>query len=334
MCETKCSREAIQDQRKEKMIMTQVTTELQEKLAHAITGKVLFDEPLSSYTTIRVGGPADILAFPSSVEEVQQLLLLADEAHLPVFVFGWGSNLLVRDGGIRGLVINLSEGLREITRLESDQGDRVQIKVGTGIKIPGLLDKLIKEGLTGMEFMAGIPATIGGALWMNAGTPEGEIGQVVHSVTYLSKKGRLHTVLRKDCGFSYRHSDFPAGAVLVEAVLNLHRGDPEQIRSAIDAKKSRRVETQPLNLPNLGSVFKNPSKRQQAGRLIEDAGLKSIRVGQARISAKHGNFIVNEGEAKAKEVLALIGLIKDKVKEKCHVRLETEVRVVGQDLPC
>ena len=169
---------------------------------------------------------------------------------------------------------------------------------------------------------------------MNAGTREGEIGQAVYSVSYLSRKGRLHTLPREKCGFRYRHSDFPAGAVLVEAILNLQPGDPAKIRSAIEALKSKRVQTQPLNLPNLGSVFKNPSKRQHAGRLIEDAGLKSIRVGQARISEKHGNFIVNEGAAKAQEVLALIGLIKDKVKEKCHVRLETEVRVVGQDLPC
>lgn len=314
--------------------MNQVTAELKEKFANAITGKVLFDEPLSAHTTIRVGGPADILAFPRSLEETQRLLRLADDARLPVFVFGWGSNLLVRDGGIRGLVINLSSGLQEISRLEAQDGDRVQLKVGAGVKIPGLLEMMIKEGLTGLEFMAGIPATVGGALWMNAGTPEGEIGQVVHSVSYLSKKGRLHTLLRKDCGFRYRHSEFPSGAVLIEAVLNLHQGDPEQIRSAIEVKKGKRVDTQPLNLPNLGSVFKNPSKRQQAGRLIEDAGLKSIRVGQARISAKHGNFIVNEGQAKAKEVLALIGLVKDKVREKCHVRLETEVRVVGQDLPC
>lgn len=313
--------------------MTAVTAELKEKFTGAIDGHVLFDEPLARHTTIRVGGPADILAFPRTLAETQQLLSLADEARLPVFVFGWGSNLLVRDGGIRGLVINLSEGLQEVTRLDSS-GDAVQIQVGTGVKIPGLLDTLIKEGLTGLEFMAGIPATVGGALWMNAGTPAGEIGQAVHSVSYLTKKGQLHTRPRADCGFRYRHSGFPSGAILVEAVLSLKPGDPAKIRAAIEKNKNNRVATQPLNLPNLGSVFKNPSKRQKAGRLIEEAGLKNIRVGQARISEKHGNFIVNEGQAKAQEVLALIGLIKDKVKEKCHVRLETEVRVVGEEPRC
>jgi len=303
--------------------------EMRKELAAVVSQPLLIDEPMAQHTTIRIGGPADILAFPKNNEELKRLLVIAGQNRIHCFVLGWGSNLLVRDGGVRGLVINLTRGFQDVEVIADNDGE-VLLRVGAGVKVPGLMDTLIKEGLAGLEFMTSIPATIGGAIRMNAGTPEGEIGKHVKSVSILTKTGQPKTLDRKDCGFAYRTSRFPAGSVIIAAELALKRGDPEQIRAAVEAKKTSRVSTQPLNVPNLGSVFKNPSKREHAGRLIEEAGLKDVRVGQARISEKHGNFIVNEGGATAKDVLALIGLIKDKVKEKYNIRLETEVLVVGE----
>ncbi len=306
-----------------------ITDAIKQLLQDSVQNEVFFNEPMARLTTIRVGGPADAIVYPRTVEEVQGILNIAQEHKLPVFVFGWGSNLLVRDGGLRGIVINLGRGFQQ-TELNDINESHAQVQVGAGVKIPALLDFFIKKGLAGMEFMAGIPATLGGAIWMNAGTPQGEIGQHVESVTLVTKQGRIRTLDQKSCGFTYRRNCFPAGSIVLEATLKLQKGDADEIRAKIEKNKTHRIETQPLNVPNLGSVFKNPSKKQFAGQLIEEAGLKDVRVGSARISEKHGNFIVNEGQASARDVISLIGLIKDKVKEKCNVKLETEVHIVGE----
>ncbi len=303
--------------------------EIKQQLQSTIKGTIQFDEPMSRLTTIRIGGPADAIVYPENVEELQNLMKLALEQKLPVFIFGWGSNLLVRDGGIRGLVINLSRAFNEIKIVAEDE-QSATIEVAAGVKIPALLDFMVKNNLAGMEYMAGIPATVGGAIWMNAGTPKGEIGNHVEAVTIVSKTGRVRSIEKKACGFSYRSSKLPAGSVVIGATLKLEKGVGDKIKTIIDKHKAHRIETQPLNVPNLGSVFKNP-KKNHAGRLVEEAGLKDVRVGQARISEKHGNFIVNEGKASATDVLSLIGLVKDKVKEKFKVTLETEVKVVGTD---
>jgi len=226
-------------------------------------------------------------------------------------------------------VLNLERTFKDITLIEQT-ADTVRVQVGAGVKIPKLLDFCVEHALAGLEFMSGIPATVGGALWMNAGTPEGEFGQFVESVHFVNRKGNIQSYSHDKCGFSYRHSHFPSGAILTECIVTLKCGDAQQIKEKIRHNKQHRIETQPLNVPNLGSVFKNP-KKGHAGRYVEEAGLKNVRVGQARISEKHGNFIVNEGKASAADVLALIGLVKDKVKEKFQVSLDTEVHVVGEE---
>jgi UDP-N-acetylmuramate dehydrogenase len=302
---------------------------LQEKFTTLTSGPVFVNEPLARFTTLRVGGPADFLVHPINRQEVEAVIQVAHEEKMPIFVFGGGSNLLIRDGGIRGIVINLMRGFQGKSVISESQ-DNLVLQVEAGVTIPALLQFLCENGLSGLEFMAGIPASLGGALWMNAGTREGEIGDRVESLTFIDKNGRIKTFTHTQCGFSYRHTDLPTHAIILEATIKLARGNTEKIKQKIEKLRSRRVETQPLNLPNIGSVFKNP-KKGYAGQIIEDAGLKNVRVGHARISEKHGNFIVNEGKASAKDVLALIGLIKDKVKERCQVRLETEVHVVGED---
>lgn len=292
-----------------------------------LCGTVLFDEPLARYTTIRVGGPADAIVYPKTVDELSALVLFARQNKLPLFVLGAGSNLLVRDKGIRGIVVSLSQGFNQI-RMEQDAG----VYAEAGVGIPRLVDFTADEGLTGLEPIAGIPGNLGGALAMNAGTPDGEIADAVETVTFIDKDGRLTTWEKEKIRFGYRESHFPKGAILLSARLQLSRMASELVRGRVQKYRTQRVETQPLNVPNLGSVFKNPrEKKLFAGKLIEEAGLKDIRVGGARISPKHGNFIVNEGGATAKDLLALIGLIKDKVKEKFGVLLETEVRVVGEE---
>ena len=302
-----------------------------------LCGTVLFDEPLARYTTIRVGGPADAIVYPKTIDELSALVLFARKNHLPIFVLGAGSNLLVRDKGIRGVVISLAQGFNQI-RMDQDAG----VYAEAGVGIPRLVDFTADEGLTGLEPIAGIPGNLGGALAMNAGTPDGEVADSVVDVSFLDKDGKLNTWEKEKIRFGYRESHFPKGAIILSARLQLSRMASELVRGRVQKYRTQRVETQPLNVPNLGSVFKNPvgagSSRPgartaplHAGKLIDDAGLKNIRVGGARISPKHGNFIVNEGGATAKDLLALIGLIKDKVKEKFGVSLETEVRVVGEE---
>ncbi len=310
-------------------VITMFNEDQKQQLQKILTEPILFDEPMARHTTIRVGGPADAIVSPASVEELQAVLQFAGEQKLPIFPLGWGSNLLVRDRGLRGLVIHLGRLFQQIEPMESSD-DTVTVKVGATVKMPALLDYLATAALTGLEFMAGIPATVGGAIWMNAGTPDGEIGSRIQSVTIVTRQGRVRSLDHKACGFAYRSTQLPAHCIVINATIQLQRGDATKIEETIDRYKSHRIDTQPLTLPNLGSVFKNPTKKQHAGRLIEEAGLKDVRVGQARISEKHGNFIVNEGKATANDVIALIGLIKDKVKEKCQVRLETEVQIVGE----
>ena len=308
------------------LVTEPMRTEIQQ-----LCEQVFFDEPMSRHTSIRIGGPADALVYPRSVEEVTQLIALARRNHLPFFVLGAGSNLLVRDKGIRGLVISLARGFSTV-RIETNDsvaGEAI-LYAEAGVGIPRLVDFSAESGLAGLEPLSGIPGNLGGALVMNAGTHEGDIGAVVSSVTFMEKEGRLVTWTREKIRYDYRESHFPKGVVLLSARLLLKGASPESVKEKIAKARAKRVETQPLNVPNLGSVFKNPRKGH-AGRYIEESGLKDVRIGGGRISPKHANFIVNEGQASARDIVSLIGLVQDKVKEKFGVSLETEVRVVGEE---
>lgn len=304
--------------------MTLLTDTMKDEIKK-LCGETLFDEPMSRYTTLRVGGAADALVYPRQVEELLKLLLWTKSRKIPHFVLGAGSNLLVRDKGIRGIVVSLSRGFSAIRK-----EDEKTVYVETGVGLPRLVDWTAQEGLSGIEALAGIPGNVGGALFMNAGTRKGEIGTVVQEVTFVEKDGKLVTWPKEKIRFEYRKSHFPQGAVLLSARLSLNRASPESIREKIQADREKRIETQPLNVPNIGSVFKNPSKGH-AGFYIEESGLKNVRVGGARVSSKHANFIVNEGQASARDVLALVGLIRDKVKERHGVLLEPEIRIVGEE---
>jgi UDP-N-acetylmuramate dehydrogenase len=288
-----------------------------------IRGEVRFKEPLAFHTSLRCGGPADIFVLPQDVDDVRKALRFADKEHLPVVVLGGGHNVLVRDKGIRGLVVKL-EGC--LGRMEF-HGEEVTIGAGAGLS--AMIREAASLGLGGIECLVGIPATIGGALAMNAGTAEGAIGDFVSAVYFLHPDGTLGELKPAAAGYAYRSFQLPAGAIVLGARLALHRKPQREIAAEVKARLKHRKATQPLALAAAGWVWKYPGADQTA-RVLEKAGLRGKRVGSAEISAKHANFLVNRGGATAAEVLALMQLASDRVFERTGVRLEPELRILGE----
>jgi UDP-N-acetylmuramate dehydrogenase len=297
-----------------------------------IRGRVLKNEPMSGHTSFAIGGPTDYLVYPEDREDLTALLRWIRKRRLPSFVLGGGTNLLVRDGGFRGVIISLRRLQKVALEREyrSIGGAFAVISAEAGALLAQALALAAEEGLTGLEFAAGIPGTIGGAVCMNAGTSAGEMGDIVESVTLLSPEGTLVAKERDEMGFGYRTSSVPDGHVVLEARMALRRDDKEKIRDRIRELLETRKQLQPAGLPNAGSMFKNPQE-ESAGKLIEEAGLKGRKVGGARVSDKHANFIVNAGRATARDVLQLMELVKKTVLEERGVRLEPEIRVIGED---
>ena len=296
-----------------------------------IQGEVRQNEPMSKHTSLRVGGPADLFIIPKDIDDVKTIYRHLGET--PLFVLGEGTNLLVSDRGFRGIVLSLSENFKSIQAplfwRTAEGEEKAVVKVGAGVKMSYLVKYLARYSLTGIEDLVGIPGSLGGAVIMNAGAEGTEIGQAIRSVTRVTSQGEIEVTQKKDLIFRYRKTLFPdGGGIVVEAELELKKGEAVDIQNKIDRHLSRRRNTQPLSLPNSGSVFKNP-EGDKAGRLIEAAGLKGFSIGEAGISIKHANFIVNKGEAQAADVLDLIRHIQKVVREKTGVDLETEVVIAG-----
>ncbi len=280
-------------------------------------------EPLSAYTTLRVGGPAEWFLHAESVDDIAVARIVARSRGLPTFLIGNGSNLLVSDAGFRGLVIKLDGGLATIT----DMGMGT-VKVGAGVKLPELARYYRDANAGGMEWAFGVPGSVGGALFMNAGTSDGEMKDVVESVIVEGRGGALMEVPRDACSFGYRQSRFHhTGEVIVGAIVRLNG---QGYRAAV-AKRSldQRKKTQPLTMPNCGSVFANPPG-DHAGRMIEAAGLKGRTIGAAQISTVHANFIVNLGGARAADIKSLMDLARAEVKAKFGIELKSEIRLIGE----
>lgn len=289
---------------------------------------VAFDVSLSQYTSIRVGGPADAIVWPANAEQIQKVVLWVKEKKIPTFILGKGSNTLIRDKGFRGIVINLGKGFREFG-LAKEDGTSVWVKAEGGVPTQQFVRWCVEQGFAGAERLAGIPGTIGGNIFMNAGTYLGSVGDLVEEVQICDAKGKIQTLSKEKLEFEYRHSNISPSAVVLSTVLKLEKTDKEKIEKKVRDVFEKRGLSQPIEMPNLGSVFRNPDKKR-AWELIEEAGCRGVRVGQARVSEKHANFIVNEGSAKAKDVLILINLVKDKVKESSGILLETEIKVIGE----
>ncbi|MBL0348961.1 MAG: UDP-N-acetylmuramate dehydrogenase [Elusimicrobia bacterium] len=279
-------------------------------------------EPLSRHTTWGIGGPADFYVEVENRAALDRLVTWAADHGVPLWPIGQGSNLLVGDRGVRGVVTRL-RGEFETFHFEEDG----RINAGAGVLLPQLSRACAERGLTGAEPFAGIPGTLGGGLMTNAGTPEGDLGSLVEEVLTLDADGRERLLTKKDLRFGYRRSNLTDHWVL-SARLKLRPGDRNDILASVEKQLKRRAERQPLGTKNCGSVFKNPPG-DHAARLIEAAGLKGTRVGDARISPKHANFIENLGRASAGDVHALLALVQKTVREKCGVDLELEVWPVG-----
>jgi UDP-N-acetylmuramate dehydrogenase len=299
---------------------------MKERFQGTVRGKVLFGEPLSRHTYFRIGGPADAMVYPDDVEDLKTAVRIARDEAIPVVVLGGGSNVLVQDGGVRGLVLNLS---RSFVNLSADGG---RVACGAGVRTSRLLALCARLGLTGLEGVTGVPGTVGGAIKGNAGTPLGCITDQLDRVRLVAGSGDEHVLARGELNVGYRQTDLPPGAVVVEAVFTLRRGDPEQIRRTISKLLVRRSLTQPVEHRSAGCIFRNPPG-DFAGRLVEEAGLKALRRGGARISERHGNFVVNLGGATAADVLWLVERAAAEVKARTGVSLDLEIQVIGTPVP-
>ncbi|MBA2252654.1 MAG: UDP-N-acetylmuramate dehydrogenase [Nitrospirales bacterium] len=296
-----------------------------DRVLRAVTaglkGEVRFKAPLKEWTSFRIGGPADALVIPHDVDDLCRLLRQARAAKAPLFVIG-GTNVLVRDGGIRGIVVSLSK-LKGI----ADQPNAVVYAEG-GVTMPVLLQHSISRSLSGLEWAAGIPGTVAGCVVMNAGTRLGEMKDAVKAVRIASPSGTLKDVPASAIPFSYRRAHVPRG-IVAGVWLQLTPGVKNTIQTVVKDYLRYRKDTQPLTMPNAGCAFKNP-KPEAAGQLIEAAGLKGCRIGDAQVSEKHANFIVNRGDARADDVMALIAQVRRIVEEKAGVKLELELKIVGE----
>ena len=288
-----------------------------------IRGEVRFKEPLSFHTSLRIGGSADFFIVPQDVEDIRLALAFADKEGLPVEVIGGGNNLLVRDRGIRGVVLRL-EGC--LGRAEFNGEEAV---AGAGVSLSALIREAAALNLGGVECLVGIPATIGGAVAMNAGTPDGWIGDFVSAVYFLHPDGTLGEFKPGPGTFGYRLFAAPPGAVLIGARLRLHRRPQAEIQKDIKQRLKQKKATQPLALASAGCVWKNPPG-DAAGRLVEKVGLKGKRLNGAEISAKHANFIVNRGGAMAADILALMDMTRERVQHQFGITLEPEIRIAGE----
>ncbi len=287
-----------------------------------IEGRILFDALMRQYTSIKVGGPADSFLFPKDVEELRKLVRFARRKKIPLLILGKGTNLVVKDKGFRGWVVCLTQGLKKIEQ----KGDVVEAEAG--LPLQRLVQFTVQKGLTGLESFFGIPGTVGGGLAMNAGAWGVELKDVLLSMTLMKDNGEVVERSRQRLKFSYRTLDLPPFWIILKGRFQLKKGKKEEILEKVRLYSEMRKRTQPLDYPSAGSIFKNP-KEGPAGKWIEEAGLKGCRMGQAMISDRHANFIINLGKATAEEIINLMEMVERKIYEEKGISLEREVRVVG-----
>lgn len=297
---------------------------LAEELKQSKIGTVKENEPMANHTTIKIGGPAELFVEPSSVENLETTMNLIRKYKVQWIAIGRGSNLLVSDRGISGVVIKLGSGLDKV------EINGTTLTVGGGHSLVSLATSISRKGLSGLEFASGIPGSVGGAVFMNAGAHGSDISKILDKALVLFEDGTLEWVSKEEMDFSYRTSVLQKKrpGVVVEAVFSLKEGNKDSIFSEMQKNKDYRKETQPWNFPCAGSIFRNPLPNY-AGKLIEVAGLKGYQIGGAKISEMHGNFIVNTGNAKADDVLQLIQHVKDTIYDLYEVKMETEVEIIG-----
>ena len=290
--------------------------------------KIKYNEPMAKHTSFKIGGPAQCFINAESVEEIKQICKVASKNDINLTIIGNGSNLLVTDNGINGIVVKVN-----IKKFELEfSNDNVSLIVGAGNKLGEIAQKLLRNEITGFEFAAGIPGTIGGAVRMNAGAYGGEMKDIVETVKYMDYDGNIYEKSNKDLEFEYRKSMFAKNKfIILEAKLKLQKGNAQDIKDKMLEFEQSRKQKQPLEFPSAGSTFKRGTDFITA-KLIDDAGLKGYRVGGAMVSTKHAGFVVNENNATAQDVLNLVKHIKQEVYKKFNKKIELEIQVIGEEL--
>ncbi len=289
-------------------------------------GRILFNAPMADYTSFGIGGPADVMAFPVDEHDLKEILRFAVSKKFSFFIMGMGTNILVRDGGYRGIVINMREGLRDTVWNE----EAATAVVDAGVKTPAFVASSAEKGLSGMEFACSIPGSMGGAAVMNAGAYGRDMSAVMEGVEVMSRKGVKSFVPAADMELTYRSSKLKEASVVVRVHIRLGKSTPEKVKERIKGFVEKRRTTASIAHANAGSIFKNPAG-VPAGRLIEEAGFKGSAEGGASVSEVHANYIVNNGGARASDVLSLMALVRDGVYSRSGILLEPEIKVVGED---
>ncbi len=288
---------------------------------------ILKQEPMQKHTSIKIGGKADIFIKIETVEQLKHTLKIMKEKKYPFYVIGNGSNLLVKDGGIRGAVLKIAIKGIKIEEKEND----VIIKAGAGIPLIQLSQLALEKSVTGLEFACGIPGTLGGAIAMNAGAYGCEMKDIVYSSDYMDDKGNIKTISNKEHEFEYRKSIFMQNeGIIISSILKLQKGTETEIKEKMEENKKARIEKQPIDMPSAGSTFKRGTDFITA-KLIDECGLKGYQIGGAKVSEKHAGFLINIGNATAEDMLELITYVKEQVKEKFGKTIELEIKIIGEN---
>ena len=283
--------------------------------------KIFTNEPMSKHTSFKIGGPAEIFVKINNVEELKLIIKISKQAEVPITVVGNGSNLLVSDDGIRGIVLKI-----EFDKIEIEESGK--LKVGSGVKLAFLAQKCLKEKLKGFEFASGIPGTIGGAMRMNAGAHGSEMKDIVKKITCMTRDGKIQVISNEEAKFEYRNSIFSQNDyIILEAEIQLRKGNPEEIRSKMDEYATYRKEKQPIEYPSAGSTFKRGNDFITA-KLIDECGLKGYQIGGAQVSEKHAGFIINKGNATAEDVKQLMKYVEEQVYNKFGKKIEAEIEII------
>lgn len=289
--------------------------------------KIKQNEPMKEHTSLKIGGPAEIFVRVSSVEELKEILKLCKTNKIPLTIVGNGSNILVLDKGIKGIVIKTN--LKEI-KIKNKENENIEITVDDGVQLGFLAQKLLKEEITGFEELSGIPGTIGGAIVMNAGAHGKEMKDIVTEITAIDYSGSIHIFTNEQAKFEYRNSIFSTGEyIILQVKLLLKKGNKEEIKLKMNEYAQYRKEKQPIEYPSAGSTFKRGTDFVTA-KLIDDAGLKGYSIGGAKVSEKHAGFLINTGNATAKDIIELVKYVQDKVYEKFGKKIELEIKILGE----
>lgn len=295
-------------------------------LKSSISSPIYVDEPMKQHTSYKVGGLADIFIKVETIEDLKYILELANKEKQELHIIGNGTNLLVKDNGIRGITLKIN--FKEIKINEKEE--YTEIEAGSGTSIASLSKTALENSLTGLEFACGIPASVGGAVRMNAGAYGSEMKDIVQSTTYMDLQGNIHTINLQEHEFEYRNSIFSKlDVIILKSTIRLKNGDKQEIKEKMEELQKQRKEKQPINMPSAGSVFKRQIGVITA-KLIDDAGLKGYTIGGAQVSKLHAGFIVNTGNATANDILELIEYIKKQIYEKFEVKIEEEIQVIGE----